>query len=528
MKINFNWKSILPHAAAILFFLILTVGYMSPMMEGERLIAHDNVQSIGLSQELKKNYEETGKINRWTNSVFSGMPAFRIWGSSKLNEISKVISLFKLSLPKPMSNLFFYLIGFYIFMVAMGMSPILSAIAAIAFAFGSYNIILLEAGHSTKATTIATIPMVFAGVYLVYIKKKYLLGGALAALFFAMAIRSNHVQIGYYIAFMLIFFVISEAIFAFKEKRIKDFVMGSLILLAAGALGLATNTSYLWTTYEYSKESIRGGKSELSSKKNDSGGLDTDYAWRWSCGKSETLTLLVPNFAGGASTSSLGESSNTYKELSRNRVPANQAKRFISNLPTYHGDQPFTSGPVYIGSIIFFLALIGMILAPARYKYWLMTLTVVTIFMSWGKNWTDFNMLFFENMPMYNKFRVPAMALVMTSFAMLWLAVIGLKEILNNKDKAKLTFAWKLASGICAAILLILLFVAGGLDYSSNSDSQFGANQQWIIDAIKKDRAAMFRSDVFRSLIFIALAAAAIFFYIRKSIKKEYLLIGIG
>lgn len=530
MKFNFDWKKLLPHGAAILVFLVLTAAYMSPMLQGERLVAHDNVQSIGLSHELQQHYEKTGKINRWTNSVFSGMPAFRIWGSSKLSEVSKVISLFKVSLPKPMSNLFFYLIGFYILMVAMGMHPIISVLGSIAFAFGTYNIILLEAGHSTKATTIATIPMVLAGAYLIY-RGKYFLGGALAALFLAMAVRSNHVQIGYYIAIILVFYAINEAIFFLKEKKLKEFMLSSTVLLIAGLMALAANTSYLWTTYEYSKESIRGGRSELAANKdkNEKGGLDTEYAWRWSYGIKETFTLLVPNMYGGATVSNLGENSNTYKELTRNRVPVNQAKQFASGVPTYHGDQPFTSGPVYLGAIIFFLCILGIIIVPGRQKYWLIILSILTIFLSWGKNWTDFNMIFFENLPLYNKFRVPAMALVMTCFAMLWIAILALRELTTSDKKKEMIRALQIAGGICAGLLLILFFVASGMDYSSPRDAQFSSNnQQWIVDAMMKDRASMFKGDIFRSFIFIALAAAAIFVYLKGKLKKEFMLAGLA
>lgn len=517
---NFEYKKVLPYVTAILVFLIITLVYFYPLVEGKRLQQNDVANWKGMSKEISDYKEKLDREILWTNSMFGGMPSYHILVAYKGNIIKNIDKIVKFGLPTPANFVMIYFIGFFLFLLILRVNPWLSLLGAIAFAFSSYFFIILEAGHNTKAHAIGYIAPVLGSIILIF-RRKYLLGGALAALFLTLQIRANHQQITYYLLLMLIILGMVEFIYAIKEKTYKNFFRSFAIIVIAGILALAANIQNIWTIYEYSDYTIRSESELTFNKQNQTGGLDRDYATAWSYGVDETLTLLIPNFKGGSSHTELGLTSNTYEVLKNNGVP--NARQIVKQMPTYWGDQPFTSGPVYAGAIVCFLFVMGLIIVPGRIKWWLAVTTLISLFLAWGHNFAWFTNVFLDYVPGYNKLRAPSMALVIANVTMPILALLALKEIFErNINKEKFLKSLKIALGITGGLAFIFL-VAPGLFYnfSSASDSQL---PEWLTAAVVSDRIKMLRMDSLRSLIFILLAAGGVYsFYLKKT--KSWLFI---
>lgn len=529
-SINFR-RDVLPHLIAIVIFLILTAVYFSPVLfEDKGLAQNDILQFRGGAKEIQDFREKTGEEALWTNSMFSGMPAYLIQTHFPGDFSGVIHSILTFDLPALAGNIFITLLCAYILFVAMGMSSWLAIIGAIALAFTSYNIIILEAGHNTKSLTIAYIPMVLAG--LIYALRRNLwIGAALFALGLTLNLHFNHLQMTYYMLLLILVFAVVEIVFAIRQGTFADLFKRGLVLAVAAVLAAGVNFGRLYTTAEYSQYSIRG-KSELTAPNSGNqvgSGLDREYAFNWSYGVGETITLLIPDFYGGSSSASLDTNSETYKAFTNMGVPPVQAEQIVEQgLPMYWGPQPGTSGPVYVGAIICFLFVLGIFIVDKRWVSWLAAGTVLSIMLAWGKNFETFNYFMFDYFPAYNKFRAVSSALVIAQVAIPFLGMLALWKLIRERGSIKdLDRKLLLSGGITAGICALVWLFAGSASFVGASDQQL-IQAQFPIDAIRADRESMMRSDAFRSLVFIVLAAALLYFYLKNKLSATVAIAGVG
>lgn len=521
-KLDFQ-KHVLPHLLVLLGFIFITYGYMSPVLEGKKLEQHDITQYKGMAKEVDDFKERTGEISYWTGAMFAGMPTYQITSDYKHHMfiLQEVYRLLARTLPSPSNFLFLYLICFYILMMALGINPIIGFIASVAFAFSTNNIIIIEAGHNTKSIAIAFGALVLAGFLILFRNKKfYLFGGALFALALAFQVHANHVQVTYYLFMLLGLYLLIDLGLAIKEKRLPDFSKRTGIFILGTFLALGANTSRLALTYEYTPETMRGG-SDLSinkaGEKVKKGGLSKDYALEWSYGVAESGTLLIPNFKGGPSAGPLSTSSNTYQELRRNNV--GDAENIIKRMPTYFGPQRFTAGPVYFGAAVFMLFFFALWVVKGRMKWWLLAGSILAVMLAWGKYFMPLTALFFDYLPFYNKFRTVSIILFVAETAVPLLGFWGVHQLLTQKnlDKEDLLKGLKITFGILGGFVFLFVLMPGVfLDFNGKND---GSLPEWLLPSLLEDRAAMVRSDAFRSFIFILLTAALLWAWIKEKIK---------
>ena len=529
LKDKINFKKLLPHLIAIVGFIVIISVYFSPVFEHKTLQQHDVMQAQGAGHEATVYYNNTHEVVLWTNSMFGGMPTYQIWLVYPSNLIGKLIPVIQLKLPQPMNLMFLYFICFYILLLVFEVKPLISFLSGLAFAFSSYNVIIIQAGHVNKALAIGLVPLVLAGVFLV-MKKKYLWGFILSAIALSLEIRANHFQITYYLFMMVLLLFAVDFIYAIREKTFPDFFKSIAVVIVAFMLAGLVNIAPLWINYDYSKYTMRGG-TELHSKANNDKsqekGLQRNYAYMWSYGKMETFTLLVPKFMGGASSEPLSESSNTYKTMLEKGISRTEAKKYCEKMPLYWGSMSSTSGPVYFGAIICYLFILGLILVRDKIKWWLLAATVLSLLLAWGENFVWFSDLFFDYFPMFNKFRVPMTLLVIASICVPMMAALVLKEISDGKiDKDKLLKGLKQSFYVVGGLLVFfMLFGSTLFDFTAGSDKEMaGDNNQWVVDALRLDRALYLRLDSLRTLAFIFICVAAIFAFMKKKLKKEFLL----
>lgn len=530
---NLSIKSVIPYLSAIVLFVIISLAYLNPLLEGKKLRQDDITRHKGMSKEIADYREKTGEEALWTNSMFGGMPAYNISVRYKANLVKYVDKIFRLGLPHPADFVFLYMIGFYILLLVMRVNPWLSIAGAIAYGFSSYFFIILGAGHNTKAHAIGFVAPVIAGVVLAY-RGKYLLGGILTMLFLSLEISANHPQISYYLLLILLILGIAELANAIKTKNYSPFLKSTFVVLIAGLLAVMTNITSLWATYEYGQYTIRG-KTELTTEKgNRTSGLDKDYATQWSYGKVETFSLMIPNIKGGA-TGAIGNNEYAIKNVD------DQYKQHVAGNNQYWGDQPFTSGPVYAGSLIIFLFIYGLFTIKGRTKWWLAAATVLSIMLAWGKNFMPLTDFFLDYFPMYNKFRAVSMTLVIAELTIPLLAIIALNKIIEDPANFKrkinifhfkvnpLYISFVLTAGIS---LLFALLPNTFFSFLSDQEVQSIAQQKntspeyasQITDYyfnIEIARAAILKVDAFRSFIFILLAGIVLWVYSAGKIKKN-------
>ena len=506
------WTKTWPHLVAIVTFLLLVMVYFAPQVfENKQLPQGDMISARGMGYDAREYHEQTGEWSHWSNSMFGGMPYNVTSGVDSKSIFRPISTLMKVSFHgETTAVLWLLLIGFYIFMLAVGSGPWLGIVGAIAFAFGSYNLIIIGAGHVTKGWVLATVPAVIGGCMLCY-QKKYIVGFIVTLLATGLNVYWNHQQISYYTLLMLIPLAITYLVYAIREKKQKQFWTASAALVVAAIMAIAPAMDKLLPTWDYSKETMRGGavlKGTEDSKAGKSG-LNREYAFQWSYGKAETMTLLIPNFYGGSSNYALGEDSETYKTVKK-YAGSSQAKQIVKSLPTYWGDQPFTSGPVYAGAIICFLFVLGLLAVKGPERWWLLAAVIIGILLSWGRNLPSLNNWLFDHLPLYNKFRTPSMSLVMTTTAMAMLGMLALRALLKKEVELKhIYIATGITGGLC---LLIALFpgMAGG--FTSKMDAQL---PEWLSECLLDDRRAMLTSDAWRSLCFILFAAAGASAYLK-------------
>ena len=519
-----------PHIAAFLLFTLISFSYFTPVLEGKQLIGHDTESWMHMAKETIDYNSTHDDVTLWTNSMFGGMPTYQISMTQPYNLIKYVEDMIHI-FPMTVYNLMLYLIGFYILLLAFRVNPWLAIVGAIAFSFASYNFIIIVAGHNSKAITIAYMAPLIGSVFLAF-RDKRVLGSLLTAFFLSLAIRANHVQILYYTVFILIFLAVVETIYSIKEKKILELVKTGGMLIAAAAIAIGMNATTLMTTYDYSKATMRGDSNGLTvDSQNSQQGLNPDYITGWSYGVDETMTLLIPNFKGGASGGTLTADTETGKKLASYNVPNVEKMLRETPLPLYWGTQPGTSGPVYIGAIVCFLFVLGLFLVDRRTKWWLLPMIALTLMLSWGKNFMWLTDLFIQYVPMYNKFRTVSMMLVATGFGITLLALLALKEVFNEKaDKKKLRKPILISAGIVGGIALIFALIpslAGS--FVGASDAQFKGDYSFLKDTLPLDRTSLLRSDALRSLAFILLSAGLIWLYAKDFLKKNvaYILLGV-
>jgi hypothetical protein len=514
MASTFQFNKLVPYISAIVLFLIIAFAYFPEVLDGKQLGGHDNANFRGMAREAVDYREETGKEALWTNSMFSGMPTFMISTKYKGNILVYLDRLLQAG-PRPVSFVFLYLIGFYILLLAIRINPWLAIAGAIAFAFSSYNFVIVAAGHNSKAIAIGYMAPIIAGMLLAF-RGKRLLGAVLTSIALALQIRAGHLQITYYTLIIVFVFGLFQLYYAIREKYLKDLLITLAFLLVAVAFSVGSNAAKLWTNSEYSKYSMRA-PSELTMEEADkTSGLTKSYATRWSYGIDETLSLLIPGIKGGSSDGSLSEKSETYALFAQSN-PA-QAKEVIKHLPLYWGEQTSTVGNVYVGAIVIFLFVLGMFIVDRKVKWWLLAVTILGISLAWGKNLMFLTEFFLDHVPGYNKFRTVSMTLVIPALAMPMLGMVALNKVLFGDIETKnLHHALKWSAGITGglALLFALLPDLAG-DFVSARDSSY---QEALADALQADRRTLLRTDAFRSLVFIGLSVGLILLYKMQKIK---------
>ncbi len=584
-----NWKKALPIAAAILTFFILTMAYFSPVLDGKRLKQSDIVHYKGAAQEMMEHRDAfAGDEPLWTGSMFSGMPAYQIgvyWSANSMTWLDKVFTGF---LPQPASFVFLYLLGMFILLLCLKVDPWLALLGAIAYAFSSYFLIIIEAGHNSKAMAVGYMPMALGGLYVLLHGRK-LLGAALFALFLALEVHANHFQVAYYMGMLLVIYALAEAVRAVREKHLVDFAGRGALALVGVAFAVLCNIGLLWSTVEYGAASTRG-KSELTINAqgrpdldNKTGGLNRDYVTQWSYGKEESLSLLVPDVKGGASGSLLQSREDLDKITDpafRKEVLAKyQAGGYVNN---YWGDQSFTSGPVYIGAIIVLLMLLLLVRAKGPGRWWLLgsiplmlilmavgspvlagalviayvlagivlwkdplpaalfAAFILTLLLSWGHNLMPLTDFFLDHVPGYNKFRAVTIILVIVELAAPILAVLYLDRLMREEKWDKPTEKrFLITAGILALVVLVMAVIPGDLfDFFGDdekaqlsaqlSSSKDPASVQGYIDGLKQLRIGVLSGDAWRSFGFILAGAALLFAFGRRKIGRPVLLAGIG
>lgn len=525
-------KTILPHLTAVLIFLGLSVAYFYPQLQGKSLNQSDITQHKGMAKEYQDYKEETGTITLWTNSMFGGMPTYQIILVKSGNLFYPLNKVLTLSIKEPIGRFFVGMLSFYLLMVCLGVKPWVSIIGAIAFGLTTNSIILYEAGHLTKLRVITYLPIAALGVLLTY-RKNYLWGGLIFAFGIGLNIMAGHPQMTYIFFLTLIFMGIAQLVSDFKSQQLPHFVKASAILVLAGILGLLANASNLLPTYEYSKDTMRGkpilenanASGALVSSSSETEGLSWDYAMGWSNGTIDLLASFIPGVAGGGSQERLGKNNPLRKDPNWRRMV--QSSNGLA--PLYWGDLPFTSGPIYMGAIVFFLFLVGLILIKGPIKWWIGLGTLLTLCLSMGKNMAWFNEFFYYHVPLYNKFRTPNSILSVTTFLMPVLGFIALDKIVKGKAQEKeITNSLIVAGGISGALCLFFLLLGPSMfDFSTPGDARY-TQAGFPIEPLMDSRKALMRSDAIRTLLLFGIAGGLIWAFIKHKIQSNILIIGVG
>lgn len=524
-----TWKQCLPDVLAVLLFAVLSFAYFFPAdTEGRILYQHDASAGRGAGIELQQ-YKEThdGAVSRWTNSLFGGMPTYQMapsYGSSQsLSFIAKVYHLF---LPDYVWYVFAFLLGFYILLRAFDFRQSLAALGSVIWAFSSYFFIIIAAGHIWKVMTLAYIPPTIAGLVFAY-KGKYLWGGIVTALFVALQINANHVQMSYYFLPVMLFMVIAYLVKAIKEKQLVGFGKATATVIVGALLGVCINISNLYHTYQYQNESMRG-KSELVKKNNanqTNSGLERDYITMWSYGVGETWSLLIPNVKGGASVP-MSENKIAMDKFSESGSQYNSS--IFSSIGQYWGEQPGTSGPVYVGAFVLMLFILGLFIVKGPIKWALLAATVLSILLAWGRNFMEFTDFFIDYIPMYSKFRTVSSILVVAEFTIPLLAMLALKKIVDEPDilRKKMSYLY-ISFGLTGGIALIFaLLPTMFFDFVSSNElmQQLKGAPADFVDLLSSMRKAIFTADCWRSFWVVIIGTLFLLLYKAKKLKAQYMI----
>jgi hypothetical protein len=547
---KFNWKPLLPHLLAIGVFLVVSVIYCLPALKGMMVNMHDLLGAKGMAQQSWEFKDKYGYIPNWTNSMFGGMPGYQIL----FEQTSKITLLyfhyiFTLGLPEPANFFFLACVGFYILCVSLNIKPWIGTLASLGYAYGSYSAVIVTVGHVTKFAAMGYAPAVIAGLLLLT-QRKYILGFMATVLFATLQVYQNHLQITYYTLLIAICLGAGFLVTCIKEKDFKHLFSTLGLAMVAGAIALGSFAVMILPTNEYTKESMRGGRSELTPKKGKSNttknGLDKDYAFTWSYGIDETLTLVLPAFKGGSSGSGElgGENSHVVKAMQDNSLPQDAINYFYQYMSAYWGPQTSgTSGTVYLGAITCMLFIIGLFVVKWADKGWIIAASIIGIILAWGSHFPAVNYFLFDHLPLYNKFRAPTMSLVIPQLTFPLLGALALQILFYSKyDLAAMKEKLKWSGIAVVALVAVLAFVYIGGSFKSPNDAQLkegianalsqgGSKEQAatisnaIMSGLTADRKGLYGSDLLRVIFFMALAGGVIWFTINKKIKPEIALI---
>jgi hypothetical protein len=554
---NFNFKKILPHLIAIAIFLIVAVIYCKPALQG-KVVQQSDIQGWrGMAQQSFEFKDKYGHYPLWTNSMFSGMPAYQIaLDPGTRISVGYLTSIVTLGLPVPISFFFLACICFYFLCLVAGANPWVSILGGLAYAYSTFDPIIISVGHNTQMMSIGYAPAVLAGLLLLF-RKKYWIGFTITALFSFFMIGENHVQIVYYTLIIALIMTIAFLIKSYKEKEFVSAIKSAALGLLAGIIGLACCAVTMLPTYQYAKESMRGGKSELTQEvqgNKTKGGLDKDYAFRYSLGFGETFTFIVPGLYGGSNGGDEYNSSSKFaQEFSQLCVPEEQAVQY-ENSYSYWGGQPLTSGPVYFGAIICLLFIFGVVYLKSWYKWWLIAASILGLLLAYGANLKGFNYFLFDYLPFYSKFRAPTMALVIPQLCFPLMAVLAISKLISKEiDLAETWRKLKTTTIVTAIILVLLGFFYMTASFTGQNDKGFRESikenmlhqvppgqpvppqleqqaeqtSRNIVSALQSDRKSLMGSDLLRSFILIALAIFLMGLYLKKKVSATILIAGL-
>ncbi len=528
----------LPHVLALLGFVLVALVFFYPVLQNKEIFQSDIVQYIGMAKELKDFRAENNEDTYWTNSAFGGMPTYTLGAHYPHNYIKKVDTALRF-LPRPADYLFLYFLGFYILMMVLNVDPLKAFFGSLLFGFSTYLIIILEVGHNAKAHAIAYMPMVIAGIILVF-NKRFTLGFILTTLATALQIHANHFQMTYYLLFLVLILVGYYTFVFIKQKDFKalGLVMGIFALSASLAIGL--NATNLMATKEYADYSTRGKSIvtiDSSGKEvTQKSGMSYDYITEYSYGKAESFNLIAPRLFGGSNNEKLGEGSHIYEFLTGLGAGPADALEFAESMPTYWGDQPLVAAPAYLGVVVFFLALLGFFSYQKPLKWVFVAAAVFTLLLSWGKNFPLLTNFFIDHVPLYNKFRAVSSIQVIVELCLPILAILGLHSFVQQTKEVQLK-SIKWASGIGLGLIALLFFMQGGYSFQGSVDDILRENFEGaygvefannMLEALVKDRQAMYQADLFRSLGLMLASLLLLFGFYKNFLKEIYLVLAIG
>ena len=528
-----DFKKILPHVLVIVGFICIALAYFSPVLSGKAMLQSDIVQYTGMAKEqidFRENFKEE---SYWTNSAFGGMPTYQLGAQYPHSYIKKIDQAIRF-LPRPADYLFLYFLGFYILMISFRIRALYAFFGALAFGFSTYLIIILGVGHNAKAHAIAYMPMVLAGVLLIF-RKKYALGGLLTLFAAALEINANHFQMTFYLLLLLIVVGIYYAVSYIKQKDFKGLGIASLILIVCAVLALGVNATNLMATSEYTEFSTRSS-SQLTFEPNGeskvtSNAMSYDYITEYSYGVFESLNLFVPRLTGGANNESVGENSNLYKFVTALGASPEEALRFTSNAPTYWGDQPIVAAPAYIGAVILFLFVLACFVEKRKIKYIFLSGAILSLLLSWGKNFPVLTDFFIEYFPMYNKFRAVSSIQVILELCIPALGILGLHSFVNIENEKKLQ-ALKYAAYTTLGTLVLLFLGKSMLSFSGLNDgyyqNMYGEIGPKFIEALIEDRKSMYTSDIIRSFALVALVIGVLWMYLKGKLQATVSVVIVG
>jgi hypothetical protein len=527
MKLNFS--KLLPHVVAVVLFGIIALAYFYPVLQGKQIFQSDIVQYTGMAKEQNDFRRDSGEEPYWTNSAFGGMPTYQLGANYPHNYIKKLDKIIRF-LPRPADYLFLYFLGIYILLLVLKVDYKLAFIGAMAFGFSTYLIIILGVGHNAKAHAIGYFPIVIAGILLAF-QKRYLWGFLLTALAMALELNANHFQMTYYLLLLTGVVVIVYLIYFYKQNQLAHFAKAIGVLVLAVGLSVILNATGLLATKEYAAWSTRG-KSELTKKpdgseKLNTNGLSRDYITEYSYGVAESLNLFVPRLFGGSNNENLGEDSQTYQFMVKQGYSRSQAKNLSENLPTYWGDQPIVAAPAYLGAVVLFLFVLGLFLVKGKHKWWLLAGAIMSLLLSWGKNFGLLTDFMIDYIPLYNKFRAVSSIQVILELCVPVLGILALYQFIKNNDANVKKQALKYATIVFVLLGVILFLFSGSFSFEGVNDEYYrkAVLGDAIMDSIVKDRKAIFNADLIRSVIFVLLAASILLGILKEKIKINTALI---
>ena len=522
--------NIAKHITVIIFFIITAVLFFSPVLKGKKILQNDIVQYSGMSKELKDYRSNYEKETYWVNNAFSGMPTYQLGAKYPHNYIKKLDLLIRF-LPRPADYLFLYFIGFYFLMLSLKIEYRLAVLGALSFGFSTYLIIIIGAGHNAKAHAISYMPFVLGSIIYV-VRKKYIIGFILTAIFLGLQLTANHFQMTYYLMFIVIVMAIWFVVKCIKENDRVHLIKTIVVLFTSLVFSLLMNSSNILTTMEYSKESTRGKSSSLtinsdgSAKENFSKGLDREYITQWSYGVFESLNLFIPKIVGGGSSEKLDSNSSFYQILRKSGYSPLESNQIVKNSPTYWGNQPFVEAPAYVGIAVFFLFVFSVFLYRGNHRSWLLASIILSLLLSFGKNFSFLTDLFISYFPIYDKFRAVSSIQVILELCIPIMAILGLSSLFSDKimTKSKIR-ALNFTGMVFLLILIVLYLIKGFLPFSGISDQYM---DETIVEALIEDRKEIYVSQLLKSFIFISIIFSLIFLFIKEKLKKNYFIVSLA